>query len=75
MIINNIDYNTDFSAKKKNIYFFKEFPNIFPRQHWVTIGCTENSQPKGLTVHSHCVESFKRSLAAMCRRGMACIGL
>ena len=41
------------------------FPRIFesvqplPRQHSPAIGCTKNYQPIGVTVHSHCVESFE----------------
>ena len=45
------------------------FPRIFiilpplPRQHWATIGCTNIGQhPIGVTVHSHCVESFEKLL-------------
>ena len=45
-----------------NIVFF---PRIFeslpplPRQHHsAVIGCTKNYQPIGVTIHSHCVESF-----------------
>ena len=40
------------------------FPRILeslpplPRQHSAVIGCTKNYQPIGVTVHSHCVESF-----------------
>ena len=30
-----------------------------PRQHLASIGCTKNYQPIGVTVHSHCVESFE----------------
>ena len=39
-----------------------------PRQHSAAIGCTKNCQPIGVTVHSHCVESFK-GLLQRCRRG------
>ena len=53
------------------------FPRILeslpplPRKHSVAIGCTKNYQPIGLTVHSHCVESFK-GLLQRCRRGRGC---
>merc|ERR1711946_60443 len=39
-----------------------------PRQHSSSIGCKKNYQPIGLTVHSHCVESFE-GLLQRCRRG------
>ena len=42
--------NCYFSSK--NVYYFA------PLQHWTPIGCSENGQPKGETVHSHCVENF-----------------
>ena len=40
------------------------FPRIFiilpslPRKHWAAFGCTEISQPIGVTVRSHSVKSF-----------------
>ena len=43
----------------------------FPRQYLAAIGCTKNSQPIGVTVHSHCVESFG-GLSQRCRRGRGC---
>ena len=45
-----------------NIVFFPrilESLPLLPRQHMVAIGCTKNYQPIGVTVHSHCVESFE----------------
>ena len=39
-----------------------------PRQHSAAIGCTKNYQPIGVTVHSHCVESFEGLL----QRGRGC---
>merc|ERR1711911_125031 len=42
-----------------------------PRQHSTSIGCKKNYQPIGLTVHSHCVESFE-GLLQRCRRGRGC---
>ena len=42
-----------------------------PRQHSAAIGCTQNYQPIGVTVHSHCVESFE-GLLQPCRRGRGC---
>ena len=41
------------------------FPRILeslpalPLQHSAAIGCTKNCQPIGVTVHTHCVESFE----------------
>ena len=47
---------------KLNIVFFtrilESLPPL-PRQHSAAIGCTKNFQPIGVTVHSHCVESFE----------------
>ena len=43
-------------------YFFPrilESLSPLPRQHSASIGCTINYQPIGVTVHSHCVESFE----------------
>ena len=51
------------------------FPRILeslpplPRQHSPSIGCLDNYHPIGVTVHSHCVESFE-GLLQRCRRGM-----
>ena len=53
------------------------FPRILeslpplPRQHSADIGCTKNYQPIGVTIHSHCVESFE-GLLQLCRRGRGC---
>ena len=53
------------------------FPRILeslpplPRQHSAAIGCTKNYQPIGVSVHSHCVESFE-GLLQQCRRGRGC---
>ena len=50
------------------------FPRIleslppFLRQHSAAIGCTQNYQPTGVTVHSHCFEG----LLQRCRRGRGC---
>ena len=55
-----------------NIVFFPKIIEILPplpRQHSAAIGCTKNYQPIGVTVHSHCVESFE-GLLQRCRRGM-----
>ena len=53
-----------------NIVFFpriiKSLPPL-PRQLSAAIGCTKNYQPIGVTVHSHCVESFE-GLLLRCRR-------
>ena len=35
-------------------------------QHWAALGCTKNFQSIGVTVHSHCVESFE-DLLQRCR--------
>ena len=32
------------------------------RQHWAAIGCTKNSQPVGVTVHSHYFDYFESLL-------------
>ena len=42
-----------------------------PRQHSAAIGCTKSYQPIGVTVHSHCVESFE-GLLQRCRLGRGC---
>ena len=55
------------------------FPRILkslqplPRQQSAVIGCTKNctKKPIGVTVHSHCVESFE-GLLQRCRRGRGC---
>ena len=50
------------------------FPRILeslpplPRQNSAAIGCTKIYQPIGVTVHSHCVESFE-GLLQRCWRG------
>ena len=44
------------------VYFFPrilESLPLLPRQHSAAIGCTKKYQPIGVTVHSHCVESFE----------------
>ena len=44
-----------------NILFFQRiFESLppLPPQHSAATGCTKNGQPIGVTVHSHCVESF-----------------
>ena len=44
------------------------FPRILeslpplPREHSAAIRCTKNYHPIGITVHSHCVESFEGEL-------------
>ena len=45
-----------------------------PRHHSAAIGCTKNYQPIGVTIHSHCVESFEalEGLLQRCRRGRGC---
>ena len=54
-------------AFTKLLYIVGFFPRILeslrplPRQRSAAIGCTKNSQPIGVTVHSHCVESFEVS--------------
>ena len=42
-----------------------------PRQHSAAFGCTKNYQPIGVTVHSHCIESFE-AILQWCRRGRGC---
>ena len=39
--------------------FFQEFSKVCHLSFASTIGCTKNDQPIGVTVHSHCVESFE----------------
>ena len=51
-----------------NIVFFPrtlESLPLPPRQHSAAIGCTKNYQPIGVTVHSHCVESFEGFLQCL----------
>jgi len=48
----------------------KSLPPL-PRQHSAAIGCAKTNQPIGVTVHSHCVESFE-GLLQRCRRGKGC---
>ena len=41
---------------------FARIPKSLPtlRRHYsAAIGCTKNNEPIGVTVHSHCIESFK----------------
>ena len=57
-----------------NIVFCPRILEILPplpRQLSAAIGCTKNYQPIGVTVHSHCVESFE-GLLQRCRRGRGC---
>ena len=57
-----------------NIVFFQrilESSPPRPRQHSTAIGCTKIYQPLGVTVHSHCVESFE-GLLQRCRQGRGC---
>ena len=57
-----------------NIVFFPKILESLPplpRQHSASIGCTKKYQPIGVTVHSHCVESFE-GLLQRCRRGRGC---
>ena len=57
-----------------NIVFFPRILESLPtlyHQHSAAIGCTKNYQPIGVTVHSHCVESFE-GLLQRCRRGRGC---
>ena len=42
-----------------------------PHQHSAASGCTKNYQLIGVTIHSHCVESFE-GLLQRCRRGRGC---
>ena len=45
----------------KYCYFLRILESLrpFPRQHSAAIGCTKNYQPIGVTVLSHCVDSFE----------------
>ena len=43
---------------RKNCYFSSKNVYYFAPLHWTPIGCSENGQPKGETVQSHCVENF-----------------
>ena len=43
----------------KVILFFSKFLPFLLRQRRPAIGCTKNCLPIGVTVHSHCVESFQ----------------
>ena len=49
----------------------RKFATAFPRQHSAALVCIKNYQPIGVTVHSHCVESFE-DLLQRCRRGRGC---
>ena len=52
------------------------FLQPLPRKHWAAIGCTEIGQigqPIGVTVHSHCVESFKKLLQQYVGEGWAAV--
>ena len=40
-----------------------------PRQHSAAIGCTKNCRPIGVTVHSHCVESFEKNYSDVGEEG------
>ena len=62
---------TRFSLRPVNRVFIKycvffsrilESLPTLPRQHSTSIGCKKNYQPIGLTVHSHCVQSFENLL-------------
>ena len=50
------------------MFFPRILESLLSRQHSAAIGCTKNYQPIGVTVHSHCVESFE-GLLQRCRRG------
>ena len=57
-----------------DIVFFPRILESLPslhRQHSTAIGCTKKYKPIGVTVHSHCVESFE-GLLQRCRRGRGC---
>ena len=43
----------------------------FPRQHPAAFGCTKSYQPIGVTVHTHCIESFE-GLLQRCWWGRGC---
>ena len=66
--------STAFSFKYRVFIKYCVFPRILeclpplPRQHSAAIGCTKYFQPIGVTVHSHCVETFE-GLLQRCRRG------
>ena len=55
------------------MFFSRAFESLLPlhRQHSAAIGFTKYYQPIGVTVHSHCVESFE-GLLQRCRRGRDC---
>ena len=58
----------------KILCFFPRILDSLPhltRQHSAAIGCTKKYQPIGVTVHSHCAESFE-GLLQRCRRGRGC---
>ena len=51
--------------KKKSVFFSKIILPPLPRKQWDAIGCTEIGQigqQIGVTIHSHCVESFESHL-------------
>ena len=43
---------------------------LLPSQHWAVIGCTKYGQPIRVTL-----SILRKSLSAICRRGMGCSGL
>ena len=55
------------------VFFSRIFESLppLPRQHSAAFGCTKIQQPIGVTVHSHCVESFE-GLLKRCRRWRGC---
>ena len=59
-----------------NIFFPRILDSLppLPYRHSAAIGCTKNYKPLGVTVHSHCVDSFK-GLLQQCKRGRGCSGL
>ena len=77
---NTNNFVKDFINKTYRVFikYCVFFPRILeslpplPRQHSAAIGCTKNYQPIGVTVHSHCVESFE-GLLQRCRRGRVAV--
>ena len=55
---------------RKKLFFFPRMLSILrlPRWHWAVIGCTKYGQPIGVTDST--LSLLRKSLAAICRRGM-----
>ena len=61
-------FNFNVQCVQEKLCFFQEFSLICHLtlcKHWSAVGCTEIGQigqPIGVTIHSHCVESYENLL-------------